>query len=141
MIVRGVDVENDWFFGKGRNDYRSNYDAVVQNIKTRLKSFIGDCFFAVNDGIDWFNLLGAKNQLALELAVRSVILNTQGVSGIVSFSSSLDRESRIFTMTYEVNTIYTSGVVSENLSSSVSFLLTESGDVLTTEDGSPIVPG
>jgi hypothetical protein len=62
---RSVDDDNDWNFGKGRNDYVRNIRAVEQNIRTRLNSFLGDCFFSTGSGLDWFNLLGNKNQIAI----------------------------------------------------------------------------
>lgn len=141
MIVRAVDVNNDWQFGKGRNDYQSGINAIEQNIKTRLQSFLGDCFFAISEGIDWFNLLGSKNQIALELAVRAVILNTDQVTGLVSSSVDVDAFTRRITMTYKVNTVYTLNGVVVPLASTSSLLLTEDGDVLTTEDGSGLGAG
>jgi hypothetical protein len=142
MIVRSLDVNGDWTFGKGRNDYLVNNKAIVQTIGTRLNSFLGDCFFALDAGIDWFNLLGTKNQVALELAVRSVILNTPGVTKLVALDISLDDTTRLITMKYTVETVYT--VINNGAQpviSSSSFLLTESGDILTTEDGDGLEAG
>lgn len=105
MIVRGIDTDGDWMFGKGRNDYLKNNAAVAQNIKTRLQSFLGDCFFALNAGLDWFNLLGSKNQLALSLAVSSSILNTRDVTAIVNLTFDLSA-NRAATLHYSVETVY-----------------------------------
>lgn len=105
MRVRAIDTDGDWQFGKGRNDYRQNTQAIVQIIGTRLNSYLGDCFFATGDGIDWFNLLGTKGTLPLELALAATILNTQGVTGILQLSVTLDSSRRVF-ISYEVNTIY-----------------------------------
>lgn len=140
MIVRGIDAEGDWLYGKGRNDYLKNNDAIGQSILTRLKSFLGDCFFANSAGLDWFNLLGSKNQAALELAVRSTILNTSGVVQLNELSIILD-SSRRLTMTYSVDTVYTQLNTSDVITAESVFILTESGDVLTTEDGSAIAGG
>lgn len=142
MIVRAIDINNDWTFGKGRNNYVSNNAAIEQLIQTRLQSFLGDCFFALSDGLDWFNLLGSKNQIALELAVRSIILNTTGVTELVDSSVIYEPSTRVLTMKYTVNTVYTvvnTGAVP--LISNTSFLLTESGDILTTESGAGILAG
>lgn len=105
MRVRAIDSDGDWQFGKGRNDYKQNTQAIVQIIGTRLNSYLGDCFFATGDGIDWFNLLGGKETLALELALAATILNTEGVTGLLQLSVTLDSSRRVF-VTYEVNTIY-----------------------------------
>lgn len=105
MIVRSVDGNNDWNFGKGRNDYKRNSSAVAQLIKTNLLMFLGECFFATNQGVDWFNLLGAKDQTALKLAINTTILNTTGVSGLVEINYRLS-EDRAAIISYSVDTIY-----------------------------------
>ncbi len=105
MIVRALDTNGDWLFGKGRNDYKSNQDAIAQNIQTRLLSFLGDCFFDTAAGIDWFNFLGGKNQTALNLAINAVILNTDNVTGMLQTSVNLST-SRVFTVQYRVQTTY-----------------------------------
>ncbi len=95
MRVRAIDVDHDWLFGRGANDYSRGLPAVAQNINTRLNSFLGDCFFDNGAGIDWFNFLSSKDQLALNLAVSAVILNTEGVTGIVQLSISRDVSRRV----------------------------------------------
>lgn len=105
MIVRALDSVHDWQFGKGRNDYRKDIAAVVQSINTRLESFLGDCFFATNVGIDWFNLLGAKNEPALKLAISTTILNTPNVGELTELSSNLS-ENRNLTVSYKVKTTF-----------------------------------
>ena len=141
MIVRSIDIDHDWTFGKGRNDYKSANDAIAQNVDTRLNSFIGDCFFALNAGIDWFNLLGSKNQVGLELAIRSVIINTALVTGIKSLSSAFDPITRRLTTTYTLTTIYTNLNAAATIVSTSTLLLTQDGDALTTEDGDGLSGG
>ncbi len=106
--VRALDsVTKDWTFGKGRNNYLKNNAAVIQNINTRLSSFLGDCFFDTTAGIDWFSLLGSKNRLGLELAISSTILNTTEVTGILNLSTSLNPETRSLAVSYAVQTTFT----------------------------------
>lgn len=105
MIVRGLDSANDWQFGKGLNDYKSNLDAVAQNIQTRLNSVIGNCFFDAGAGLDWFNLNGGKSKTAIELAVAGCMLNTNNVTGILHLSSTINA-ARNITITYKVQTTY-----------------------------------
>ena len=140
MIVRGLDASGDFLFGKGKNDYKSNNDAVAQNIKTRLYSFLGDCFWAIDQGLDWWNLLGSKNQLALQLAVNATILNTEGVTGIIASSVNLSNNRKI-TISYTVTTVYSGLSANRTVTSLTSFVLTESGQVITTEDGQGIAGG
>lgn len=142
MIVRGLDADHDWLFGKGKNDYNANNRAIEQNIKTRLLSFLGDCFFALDAGLDWFNLLGSKNQVALELAVRAVILNTPNVDSILNVDINLNSTTRLISMQYTVQTIYSRVNTSIPAIVSSSFLLlSEDGLVLTDEDGNPLEAG
>lgn len=141
MIVRSLDVNGDWTFGKGKNNYLANNKAIVQNISTRLNSYLGDCFFALDAGIDWFNLLGSKNQIALELAVRAVILNTDGVTSLVDVSVDLNHTTRRMTMRYTVETTYSVINRIAPVTGLTSYLLTEDGLVLITEDGEPLVAG
>lgn len=106
MRVRALDVNNDWEYGKGQNDYKTANNAVAQNIQTRLSSFLGDCFFDTGAGIDWFNLLGGKDQLALNLAVSAVILNTENVTGLLQLSIVLNDTTRNIVIRYNVQTTY-----------------------------------
>lgn len=117
MIVRAIDSSNDWTFGAGLNNYLSGNLAVAQNIKTRLQSFVGNCFFDMGAGINWFNFLGGKgsnNTLQLSLALSSVILNTPdttsnpntiAVTGILQLNFNLT-PARNFSITYQVQTLY-----------------------------------
>lgn len=139
MIVRALDAEHDWTFGKGKNNYLSRSDAIAQDLECRLLSFLGDCFFDITAGIDWFGLLGNRNRRALELNIASVILNTAGVTALVQLSTSVDPDTRVLNISYVVNTIYT-GIVSvaDTIATSTNFILTQDGIILTTEDGNPI---
>lgn len=105
MRVRAIDGVGDWEFGKGQNDYLQARAACVQNIKTRLYEFLGDCFFNNTAGINWFELLGSKDQVSLNLSISAVILNTQDVTGINQVSASLN-SARNFQVEYEVATSY-----------------------------------
>lgn len=110
MIFRNLDANGDWTFGQGKANYIAGNPAIGLNIRTRLLSWLNDCFFDKNAGIDWANRLGTKNQRALlELDLRRVILQSAGVTGIVSFSSTLN--GRVFTANYSVNTIYSQAYI------------------------------
>lgn len=111
MRVRALTLEGDWTFGAGLNNYLLANAAAAQAIGTRLSMFLGDCFFATGNGIDWFNLLGSKALLTLQLSINTTILNTQSqgqnvVTMINSLSTNLDHVTRIFTASYNVSTIF-----------------------------------
>lgn len=105
MRVRGLDANGEWLFGKGKSDYKYDINALAQIIQTRLKSFLNNCFFATNDGIDWFNLMGSKNLRDLRLAVASTILNTEGISTLAEVNLSISADRRV-TIEYSVVSVY-----------------------------------
>ena len=132
MIIRGIDSSGDWIFGKGKSDYLTYNSAVAEDIATRLKSFIANCFFDLAAGIDWFNLLGAKSQTSIELAVRTVILNTMNVTGIVDVTARLNANRLLF-IQYTVTTSFKG-----QINGAVSFLTDEMGNTFITEGGDNI---
>lgn len=106
MRVRRIDGTGDWTFGKGKNSYLKDNDATAQNIKTRLNSFLGDCFFDLTAGIDWFSRLGSKELVQLRLEISTMILNTPDVTGLTLLNTNLDAKTRELTVTYVVQTVY-----------------------------------
>lgn len=105
MIIRGLDTNGDWTFGRGRANYQSATGAVALHLQTRLYMVQGDCFFDADGWIDWFNLLGSRERAGLVYAVRSIILNTDGVARLNSVDVSLDPNRRA-TLAYDVTSIY-----------------------------------
>lgn len=105
MKFRNLDENHDWTFGKGKNNYTQENKAIALNIKTRILSWLNDCFFAQDAGIDWVNRLGSKNQKSiLELDLKKIILNSVDVIGLTKISISL--EDRSFSAEYTVNTTH-----------------------------------
>lgn len=105
MIVRSLDTNGDWRLGKGKQSYLNLQKAISQNIKTRLSSFLNDCFFDMESGIDWIRLLGTRNtENEIVLSCRTIILSTEGVLRINEFSVSTS--GRQITLQYNVDTIY-----------------------------------
>ena len=105
MRVRAIDSLGDWIFGRGKNAYKSDLEAIKQSIMTRLKQWKGDCFFALEEGVDWNNYLDRGRKTLLDIDIKRVILQTGGVLRISDYSSTLDRESRALTVTATVDTI------------------------------------
>ena len=105
MKFRTLDQNNDWNFGKGSQDYATFNQAIGLNIKTRIQSWVNDCFFDMGAGIDWLNRLGSKNQRELlESDLRRIILQTADVTGLLDFQTNVN--SRSFSATYTVQTKY-----------------------------------
>lgn len=105
MLFRTLDADGDWTFGKGFSNLATKNDAVALNIRTRILSWVGDCFFDMRAGIDWVNRLGSKNQVGLlDLDLRRLIITTQDVTELTQFDTV--NQNRGFTGSYTVNTTF-----------------------------------
>lgn len=106
MQVRSLDTDNDWVFGISKQAYIKDDAMIAQMVRTRVMSFLGDCFFAGQEGIDWFNLMdkGANNESLLERSISLTILQTDGVVGINSMD--LTRNGRSIIIDYDIRTIF-----------------------------------
>jgi hypothetical protein len=107
MIFRNLTGSGDWTFGQGRQNYLKNNDAIMRNIKSRLLSFKNDCFFALQDGVDWFTILGQKDQDLFLNEIRRVIIGSYGVVKINTVDALLDTSGRVMTVHYNINTFFT----------------------------------
>jgi hypothetical protein len=104
MRFRNLSENGDWQFGRGKQCYKEDVSAIALNIKTRLKCWVGDCFFDYPMGIDYQNIIGRFNvRELLEKEINRVILATAGVLSVISSSVSL--VGRGFIATYSVNTV------------------------------------
>lgn len=93
MRFRALDENGDWTFGKGRNNYLKDNQALMLNIKTRLLEFLNDCFWDMDKGIDWWTLLGGKNLKSILVDVQRTILRSYQVKKIVKLDYKLDNRS------------------------------------------------
>lgn len=87
-------------------------DAILQDIITRLRTFLGECFMDNTVGIDYFNQVMVKNpnQAAIDAIFQNVILATPGVDSLSSYSFSPDFVRRTLHLSFRAVT--TTGVVS-----------------------------
>lgn len=107
MIIRALDINGDFAFGIGKNNYLNGQMGIAENVKTRLLSFVGDCFFDTQAGIDWFRLLGTHStEQEIILSCRRVILQSYGVVRVNRFSVSYT--GRSLRLEYNIDTIFTS---------------------------------
>ena len=114
MSIRNLDNNHDWVFGSGRSDYLTEQDEIRLNIETRVLSFLGDCFFATNEGIDYWNLLNIGTQDELENQIYATIVDTPGVVRVDRVDIILS-SNRQFTLDYSVYTIYSKTIESSVL--------------------------
>ena len=105
-IVRGLSPTGDFTYGTGLSGYLQGNAAIGQQIGCRLKQFLGECFWDLGAGIDWFGWLGGKNSIGLNLAINTVILNTPGVLMLNGSGFDADPVTREFSVKWNVTTIY-----------------------------------
>ena len=104
MKVRALDENKDWTFGAGLQNYKTDEDAISQNVKTKLNSFLGDCFFDTEEGIDWFTLWDTGRLDDLLESIQNKILSVEGITGLNSFDYEL--VNRKLKVSYDVQTVF-----------------------------------
>jgi hypothetical protein len=110
MIIRNLDANGDWEWGAGVENYLRNEDAINLNIETSIKSWVGDCFWALQFGINWKALLSVGQQKALDSALQTLILSSYGVMGLTAASAVFNPADRNLTATYTIDTVYSKNV-------------------------------
>lgn len=108
MRYRTLDANGDYTFGQNNSNFLvDSPEAVAQAIQTRLKLIQGEWFLDQTAGTPYYtDILGAGTESTRDLAVQTVILETQGVTEIADYASYLDPSSREFTVAAVVNTQY-----------------------------------
>lgn len=110
MSFRALDSNGDWTIGNGLQNYLVEEAAISADINTALRVFLGECFFALEAGVDWWNLIGSKDEAGIILQCRQVIANRTGVVRINSVTTTLTRDRSLF-VTYDVDTIFTRRII------------------------------
>ncbi len=116
MIYRRLDSKGDYPFGRGKQDFIADTDAVAQAIKTRLLLLSEEWWEDQSDGTPLFQgVLGASgtpdNLNAADLVVQDRIINTENVTEIVEFTSSY--VNRAYSIRCTVNTTFGTTVTLE----------------------------
>ena len=106
MIIRNSTTLGDFTFGKGLSDYLTNENAILHNIKTRLLSWKGDCFYAEAEGVDYNNLLDVGTKNLLDSDEKRIILQSEGVIKINNFESTLDNSERAYSGEATITSIF-----------------------------------
>ena len=105
MKTRTVDGNWDWNFGKGLNDYADDALGVAYTVKMKILSWYKDCFFEMDSGIDWKNILGSKvSKEEADAQIKDIIQSEPEITELVYFDSSVT--DRIYSATIRFKTIY-----------------------------------
>ena len=107
MIVSALDKNNDWTFGRGRNNYITGGTAIAQKVKCRIRSFKNDNPLNMDDNIDWMYLLSEKNtEREILREIERVTLATDGVMRIIDLSMTVDKRSRHQAIELRIETVF-----------------------------------
>jgi len=105
MIFRTLDANTDWRFGAGKASYAKTGEAIRFSIETFLRTFQGECFFSLDTGIPWFDLINMRDKDAVVLLIKSYIIEIYGVTKINEIEYETDI-SRVTTIRYDITTLY-----------------------------------
>lgn len=108
MRYRKQTADGDMVFGNGDLDfYINNPEAVGQAVETRLRLWLGEWFLNITDGTQYqTNVLGTGKFESAPPVIRQRILETEGVTEIVSFDAIINADNRKLTIRSTINTIY-----------------------------------
>jgi hypothetical protein len=78
-------------------------EAVAQRIRVRFKWFLGEWFLDTRQGVPYYRDILIKNAdpILITFIFRRVLLSTPGVKSVSSFHATLDKTSRVLTVTFE----------------------------------------
>lgn len=116
MRYRKLDEQGDMVFGAGLAAFHiDSVEAVAQAVRTRLALWKREWFLDLEEGLDWENeILGVHTEGSRDLALRAHILETQGVTEIVAYFSTLDPTTRRFTVNVTLETVYGTASLEES---------------------------
>lgn len=108
MRVRKLTSTGDYQIGQGQANFWINSpQGVAQNVETRLKLWEGEWFLDTTIGTPWIQeILGYNNASLRDVAIKTVILGTDGVTSISNYQSDADPGTRKFTVSGSVITIF-----------------------------------
>lgn len=107
-----VNSNNDVFIGNDGNlAIVTDLDGTLQSCEHAVKTILGEMILAVDEGIPDFETVwnGVPNLQQYEAAIRSAILNIDGVVEITSFFTERDKGTLKYTAV--IKTIYGVGSI------------------------------
>lgn len=131
MDLKLDEQTNKLAFSKGRLFLTQNrQDTLRQRLSIRLLTQRGTWFLNINYGIDWFNsvLVKGVSKLYVDSLIQAEILKEQMVDRILSFESSVDRTTRVYTCRFKVK------LISNEVSDTITLLANENGYVVVNND-------
>ena len=101
-------VGHDMTFGHGKRDLATAAEATGQRLRCRLLSIRGEWFLDTDNGVPWWQPLGSpvrpimggpRDLQYTEAVLKAVILKTDGVATLDSFTMRFNGETRGLSVT------------------------------------------
>lgn len=113
MKYRRLDENGDMIFGQGKYNYCEDLEAIGQAIKTKILLLKGEWWEDIEDGTPLFQKIftqrSESGKNAVDIILKTRILEVEGVTNITSFKSEINVASRTYSSTISVET--TSGTI------------------------------
>ena len=108
MRYRKLSPTGDYVFGGNLLDFYIDTPAAVgQAVQTALLLFLGEWFLDTTVGTPYFQaILGKHSQQTADLAIQNVVINTQGVTAFSNYQSSIDPNTRLYSVSMNLDTVY-----------------------------------
>lgn len=102
MIGRALNSQGDIYFEGARSAFVSDSLEAAQHISTRLKFFLGEWFLDETAGTPWYQSIFVKpaDLAQIEINIKNRILQTDGVTDLVTFNMRYERRQLIVDFTY-----------------------------------------
>lgn len=105
---RKLSPGGDYTFGAGQLDfYRDVPEAPAQAVQTRLLLWLGEFFLNIDEGTLYMQgILGKHSKQSADTTIQDRIQNTQGVVSLANYQSEVDPDTRVMSVSCDLNTIY-----------------------------------
>lgn len=112
MIGRALDSNNDIFLNRRSIAQVSDGAQVVQNVRSRLLFYLGECAWDTTRGVAYFTRIFVKpmNLAETEAILKTTIIQTAGVSRLIDFRMSFNSTTRQLAVVWEAESVY--GIIS-----------------------------
>lgn len=114
MRYRTLSPTGDYVFGQGLGEFLVNTpEAVAQAVQTRLRLAQGEWFLDKLEGTPYATqILGHGTLDIYDQAIKERILETTGVTALISYASVLDADRKL-TVSCEIETLYGTAQITE----------------------------
>lgn len=111
MRYRAQDANGDYTFGPGSTFLIDSPACVAQAVETRLRLFAREWFLDKREGVDKDRILGYHTSGTRDQEIQERIIGTPGVRALLAYQSNVDADTRAFTVTATLETIYGAVIV------------------------------